>query len=186
MLSKRFKKANKKYNPIKKHIAINGKMIKAIVLSDTHGNVSDLLKLKQILQEADMVLFAGDGDNDFSALPKDIYDKTKIVAGNCDYTHYPKEIMFKAEGHKILLCHGDRFHVKSGLTSLYYYAKENSCDIVIYGHTHANKILKFDDILFINPGNLQKYSTEKTFCYLVINDKCVVATINDSFFHNSL
>ncbi len=161
-------------------------MIKAVILSDTHGNVSDLLKLKQILSEADMVLFAGDGDNDFASLPKDIYAKTKIVSGNCDYARFPKEIIFEAEDHKILLCHGDRFHVKGGLTSLYYYAKEKSCDIVIYGHTHENKILKFDDVLFINPGNLQKYSTKKTFCYLVINGKKVVATINDSFFNNKI
>lgn len=159
-------------------------MIKAIVLSDTHGNVSDLQKLSGLLSEADMILFAGDGANDFSVLPPSMLKKAKIVSGNCDYPVYPRELIFQAENHKILLCHGDRYCVKSGLNTLFYYAKENCCDIVIYGHTHESKVLKFDDILFINPGNLSKYSTDKTFCYLVLNGDKAVATINDSFFKN--
>ncbi len=156
-------------------------MTKIIILSDTHGNLQDLRKTTPLLQEADLILFAGDGYNDFNLFPSEIYKKTKLVAGNCDFFG-DKEIIFKVEGKNILLCHGDRYRVKQGLLQLSLHAKENNCDVVIYGHTHEARIDESDGILFINPGTLQRYSPKKSFCYLVISENKAVATINDGFF----
>ncbi len=157
-------------------------MKKIIILSDTHGNLNDLKKLTSHLEEADLILFAGDGVNDFNVFPLEIYKKIKMVSGNCDFSSADKELIFEVEKKKILLCHGDGYRVKSGLMPLFLHAKEKNCDVVVYGHTHDARIDEHEGILFINPGTLYRYS-KKSFCYLVISDDKAVATINDSFFN---
>ncbi len=157
-------------------------MKKIIILSDTHGNLNDLKKLTSLLEEADLILFAGDGVNDFSVFPLEIYKKIKMVSGNCDFSSVDRELIFEVEKKRIMLCHGDRYRVKSGLMPLFLHAKEVGCDVVVYGHTHDARIDENEGILFINPGTLYRYSM-KSFCYLVISGDKAVATINDGFFN---
>ena len=157
-------------------------MKKIIILSDTHGNRADILKMQGLLNEADHILFAGDGAMDLNTLPREIYNKVIAVCGNCDACALEKERVIEIEALKILLTHGDLYGAKQGLDRLYYRAKELGADIVVYGHTHFAAVTTEDDILFINPGNLSKFSTNKSFGYLVINDKKATATINYNFF----
>lgn len=157
-------------------------MKRIVILSDTHGNLRDLEKLSSVLQEADQVLFAGDGANDLNIFPSEIYKKIKIVSGNCDFSSHPKELVFNIENKRVLLCHGDRYGVKRGLFNLYLRAKELKCDVVVYGHTHDKNIEEKDGIVFINPGTLSKFSPIKTFGYAVFYDGKVTLTINENFF----
>ncbi len=159
-------------------------MVKTAILSDTHGNTDAIRKLEQILREADIVLFAGDGVNDLNVLPSEIRKKAKIVCGNCDFAcSFPKELVFNILNKKVLLCHGNAYGVKGGLLKLYLRAKELDCDVVVYGHTHDNLIEEKDGILFINPGTLSKYAAYKTFAYTVFTEEKVTAVINDTFFN---
>ena len=155
-------------------------MKKVVVLSDTHGNVSDLDKIKNILFEADVVFHLGDGFNDLNFLGYDILKKTLRVSGNCDKCFGEREIVTEVEGVKILLTHGDLYGVKSGNTRLFYRAKELGVNAVFYGHTHAPIIETVEDITIANPGNLQKYSTKKTFIYGVFYDGKFTLTINEN------
>lgn len=157
-------------------------MEKVVILSDTHGNLKDLEKLTPILQEADRILFAGDGANDFNIFPPEIYKKIKIVSGNCDFSRFPKELVFNIENKRVLLCHGDRYGVKSGLIRLYLRAKELKCDVAVYGHTHEKSIEEKDGILFVNPGTLSKFAPCKTFAYTVFSENKIIAAINENFF----
>lgn len=156
-------------------------MKKIIILSDTHGNLNDLKKLTPLLDEADLILFAGDGVKDFSVFPLEIYKKIKMVSGNCDFSTIDRELIFEVEKKRIMLCHGDRYMVKSGLMPLFLHSKEKDCNVVVYGHTHDARIDEHEGIMFINPGTLSRYSM-KSFCYLVISGDKAVATINDGFF----
>ena len=158
-------------------------MKKIVVLSDTHGNRADLQKMHNILSEADLILFAGDGANDMLTLPRDILNKVIAVSGNCDLSTFEKERVIDIEDVKVFITHGDLYGVKQGLDKLYYRAKELGADVAIYGHTHLSDITEEDGLLFINPGNLSKYSTNKSFGYLVISGKKTTATINNNFFN---
>lgn len=158
-------------------------MTKIVVLSDTHGNLKALNKLIDIMQEADLILFAGDGIKDLNVLPEEIRKKVKAVKGNCDFGFGDKELLLNVEESKILLCHGDLYNVKSTRLPLLMRAKELDCNVVVYGHTHERRIEIVDGITFINPGELIFYACEKTFAYLVINGKKVTATINENFFN---
>lgn len=149
-------------------------MEKIVILSDTHGNIRDLEKLSSVLQEADQVLFAGDGANDFNIFAPEIYKKIRIVSGNCDFSSHPKELVFNIENKRVLLCHGDRYGVKSGLIRLYLRAKELKCNVVVYGHTHEKSIQEKDGIAFINPGTLSKFSCFSDFFLKTIDKFAVI------------
>ena len=155
----------------------------AVVLSDTHGNKNDLLKIENVLKEADYVFHLGDGYLDLNVFGEEILKKTIRVAGNCDGYIGDKEQTVEIEGVKIFLTHGDLYGVRGSVNRLYYKAKEIGANVVFYGHTHAAKIDECDGIIIANPGNIVKYSTKKTFIYAVFeNGKCTLAINEKTLF----
>ena len=156
-------------------------MIKILVVSDTHGNLTDLDKLSQIISECDFVFHLGDHYDDMRYFYPLIKDKIYRVHGNCDWGN-EKDIIVEIEGHKIFATHGDLYGAKLGTDRLIYKAMQEGCDIVLYGHTHCPEITKESGIYLINPGTLHKYSANKTFAYIVLYGEKVIPTINDNFF----
>ncbi len=138
------------------------------VLSDTHGNTAAVRALKEIMAESDYIVHLGDFARDIEPVKAQYPQKTVSVNGNCDFAAENEEAFFEAEGRKILAVHGHRFGVKSDLTRLYFYAKERGADIVLYGHTHRAAEEERNGVLFVNPGNLAKRETEKSYAYLVL------------------
>ena len=77
------------------------------------------------------------------------------VKGNCDpWSSAPSEALVEVEGHVLLIVHGHRHHVKTGLLSLAYYAGERGADIVLFGHTHRAVIAEEGKLILINPGSI--------------------------------
>ena len=157
-------------------------MKKVVVLSDTHGNVSDLKKIADILKECDIIFHLGDGYHDLDALGLDILKKTVRVVGNCDAVAGEREILTDVEGVRVLLTHGDLYGVKRDKTRLFLRAKETGASVAFYGHTHAKNIEIADGITIANPGTLHRYSTEKSFIYAVFQNGKATLTINDKAF----
>lgn len=156
-------------------------MKKIAVLSDTHRNVSAIRKIEGILSDADIIFHLGDNSSDMAGFPE-YREKLTTVNGNCDLFASASEKIIEVEGTRIMLTHGHAFNVKSGLNELRQYAKEHNVSVVLYGHTHEAMIEEEDGILFVNPGNMTSYSTDKSFCYLVIEGSKAVATINRAAF----
>ena len=154
----------------------------AIVISDTHGNVADLKKLFPLMRENDYVFHLGDGDNDLNFLPPEILEKVIKVRGNCDNSSSPSEVTLEIEGVKVFLTHGHNYGVKYSLLKLLLKGKEAGANVCFYGHNHRADITETDGIMLINPGNITRYSTYKSFCYCVFSDGKVTAKINDVFF----
>ncbi len=106
-----------------------------VVFSDVHGR-SDLVRtLMARHRDADAFFFLGDGLRD---LP-DGEPKLFSVRGNCDFSldpTTPEERMLNLGGKKILLMHGHRLSVKSGLDRAIRYTSERGADALLYGHTH--------------------------------------------------
>ena len=108
-----------------------------LIFSDSHGCLEAMKEaLARQVRRPDGVLFSGDGLRDADMLEADIPWYT--VKGNCDWFggERPEEIVMALEGHTLLMCHGHRYSVKSGLGTLLYRAVEASADVVLYGHTH--------------------------------------------------
>lgn len=131
--------------------------MKIIAFSDTHRRFERVEKLfEKTHLYADIFCFAGDGlddvENMFYLYPtKPIHQ----VAGNCDWGAMEKFIdVFEVEGHKILLTHGHLQNAKYGPDGLLRSARDNGCDLVIFGHTHEKLCEYHDGIYLVNPGSL--------------------------------
>lgn len=150
-------------------------MKKIVVLSDTHGNLSSIEKLSDIIKESDYVFHLGDYERDINAFQREFgEDKIRSVKGNCDGGG--KDLILDIEGLKILLTHGDRYGVKNGLLTLSLKAEELGVKAVFYGHTHNADITEIKDILYVNPGTTKGFFN-KTYCYAVVYNGKITAKI---------
>ena len=143
-----------------------------LILSDTHGNIDAIDKLKPIMKDADYIIHLGDYYRDMEFYMGEFGNKIYRVKGNCDGGG--EEIEIDIEGLKVLALHGDRYGVKYSLNRLNLFAKEKSANVVLFGHTHSPMVENIDNITFINPGNMTKYSNP-SYCYAVISDNKITA-----------
>lgn len=129
-------------------------LVRIGVLSDTHKDLSLARVALEKMGKIDLLFHAGDHYKDAIILSEVFQVKTKVVAGNCDYsTNKPKEELLDIDGYIILLTHGHQYGVKFGLERLYYRSQEIGANIVIYGHTHIPLYLVENNVHFLNPGS---------------------------------
>lgn len=132
--------------------------MRIIVVSDTHGLYSRLHAVIMRNLKADAFIHLGDGEEECDLLMRnfpEIVPRFHYVKGNCDYGSQAP--IFKtldiAPGHRIFATHGHRYGVNFDLGTLITTAKENGCDIALYGHTHVQKSTYEDGVHILNPGS---------------------------------
>lgn len=134
--------------------------MKICVCSDSHGNAYGLQTMAD-REKPDLIWFLGDGERDWTevTLPQSL--PFAAVCGNCDlFSLEPPVREFPYLGHRILLTHGHRFGVKSGLEGLLALAGERGLDLICFGHTHQPLIHREKGCLFLNPGSMG-YGSER-------------------------
>lgn len=137
-------------------------MIRAAVLSDTHGNEYSALRALQAVGDFDIVIhlgdYAADAETACAKLQKPLY----AVLGNCDFVRPPKgdfgyEKVLELEGAKLLLVHGHHHGIDAYST---FDARERAielgCSALLYGHTHISEVSMKDGILVMNPGSTSR------------------------------
>lgn len=129
-------------------------MKKIIVLSDSHGNVNNMIfAVRQV--RPDMMIHLGDCWSDAVRLQKKYPDiPMEHVPGNCDCTLEPAERILFIEGKKVMICHGHTYHVKSGYLSLELAAREKGAELVLFGHTHRVFYDWHNHLKMFNPGSI--------------------------------
>ena len=142
-------------------------MRRILVISDSHGNTSALEKLKREMEKADYIFHLGDHWYDMKPYLADYDRKIYTVFGNCDGGGEDYEIAI--EGVKILLTHGDRYHVKSSLFRVYLKALEVNAKLVLFGHTHTPINTMKNGVTLVNPGALNN-ALKKTYAVVELND----------------
>lgn len=158
--------------------------MKILVVSDSHGFEGNLRKVIERVEPIDMLIHLGDFESGEDRIKKMVNCEVHMVPGNNDYApHLDRDKVVSIAGHRIFLTHGHKYGVYYGLYGLYDKAKENNCDVVLYGHTHIPKINYMDDITFVNPGSIslprQNY-TQPTFLIMEIDKKNEIHfTLND-------
>lgn len=144
-------------------------MKKAVIVSDTHGNLAALDALDGIFSECDLIFHLGDTSRDGAYIRGKYPDKTYVINGNCDFAALGEnEVIVEVEKVRIFACHGHTYSVKHTLSKLADRAKELGCSVALYGHTHRAEEREVGGVLTINPGNMSRYS-QNSYCYLVIN-----------------
>jgi putative phosphoesterase len=154
--------------------------MRILVISDTHGNYPRALRAWDLAEPFDAVIHLGDGGDDADLLSRIIGFAVIRVAGNCDHgSTEPRELLLDFEGKRLLLAHGDRYGVKSGLARLEQRGIELGVDCVLFGHTHHATIVTLSGILFVNPGTLMRSSRQATVAILDITPAGITANLHD-------
>ena len=107
-------------------------------------------------EKPDYVIHLGDHADDAERLRRQFPMLPMVgVKGNCDYSDFdtPEQRLVEYGGVRVLMAHGHRFGVKSGLLRYYLYAVENQVDVALFGHTHCVYCEKKDSIWLMNPGS---------------------------------
>lgn len=134
--------------------------MKIVIFSDTHGR-QDLMK--QIIEKEkpfEVMVHAGDMEDQVSGVLGYTDYQIRIVAGNCDYgLGYSRELFFDLDRYHVLLIHGNmcgsiHCNPAQSIESLKNYARNKGADILIFGHTHVPKMERDEELLCINPGSL--------------------------------
>lgn len=135
--------------------------MKILVVSDSHGDFKTFNKLVQSQTKAEVVLFLGDGAEEFSDLKMLYPEKMFIgVKGNNDWgSSLPMYEERVIEGKKIFMTHGHAFGVKYGLTELESEGRKRGADIVLFGHTHQAYVKYENGMYMMNPGSIRRYES---------------------------
>ncbi len=166
---------------------------RVMVISDSHSNPEVIQTVLSIYgQGCDVLCFCGDGIQDIIHCLENGY-KSKAFAqcipgtivlcrGNNDSSSavyktdkatiikIPEEVVFDVCDKKILVTHGHQHDVYYGTDNLFYYARENAFNVVLYGHTHISHAQTKNNITVLNPGScsLPRGGSSHTFAILNI------------------
>ena len=148
---------------------LSGKL-KIVIVSDTHGHLENFSKMIAREKPFDMLIHCGDICGDEKIITDLAGCPCHMVAGNMDfYTCLPGLDIFEIGRHKIFLCHGHHYYVDGGTDFLALAAKQDGCDIAMFGHTHRPLIEKRGDVTIINPGSISKPRTfDNVYPYIVM------------------
>ncbi len=148
-----------------------------VAFSDSH-NMPLPSRLTDVANESKYVFFLGDGLGSLGDLM--CHKGFHGVKGNCDRYEFCDEEVVETDGVRILLTHGDKYHVKRGLLELDLRARELGCTLVFYGHTHFAQIDESTGITFVCPGSIcSPLSGAPSYAYTVVHDgKFTVKIVN--------
>lgn len=150
--------------------------MRILVLSDIHGDLRSAMQAVNAQPSADMLVFCGDGAEQFKYLKNVLPDKTVVgVRGNCDFGSdlQPTEIV-TAGGKTLFITHGHLYQAKFSIYNMVCAAREANADVLLFGHTH-NAFQEYDDGLYImNPGHCSGYGA--SYGIVDITDKGDIVT----------
>lgn len=138
------------------------------LISDTHGLVRP--DVFDVLQGVELILHAGDvGESVLEELA--VIAPIEAVYGNTDPTDDPRlrqSIERTIGGVRVHVSHG---HELGSPTPERLLAKYDA-DVIVYGHTHQQKIVEIDSRLVVNPGaaGQRRFKLKPSVAVLTIED----------------
>lgn len=146
--------------------------MKILVVSDSHGTERNIDKMLKREGMPDMLLHLGDvcGGEDYIEAVCEC--PVVIVAGNNDYynANLLRETVVAVGGKRIFMTHGHYYNLYGGYGSLVSRAREESADIVMFGHTHKPVCLSIEGVAVLNPGSITYPRQQGRRCsYAVMN-----------------
>lgn len=159
--------------------------MRIIVISDTHGSYSALENILLRNADADKFIHLGDGEKELEQfkISNPAFERRIVhVAGNCDYNSMSSdESVITAAYCKIFATHGHLYRVKYSLDLIKSAARENGCNIILYGHTHERFMKTEDGFYIMNPGSAScpRDGNAPSFGHIDISLSGVVMNIAD-------
>lgn len=148
--------------------------MKLVLFSDVHGNDFMLERIMLFNPDADHFLSMGD-----SELTMDYLLDLDIIGVKGNYPRDPGvdyDHILMVNNKKILMTHGHKYGVQRGLNKLIKKAIEEEIDIVLFGHTHVAEVIKYNNIILLNPGSVYRSRGRNypSYCIMNITDDGIV------------
>ena len=129
--------------------------MRILVVSDTHRNNANYLKVIERTGPLDMVIHCGDVEGSELVISEAVGCPVEIVQGNNDFfSELPKEKEFMVGQYKVWLTHGHNYYIAMNSEMIKREARDREADIVICGHTHKPVVDIGSDLTLINPGSI--------------------------------
>lgn len=148
-------------------------MIRILIVSDSHGRSENVEKAIKQVGKIDFLIHLGDVCDYPQIIEGMAHVPVYMVAGNNDFGRgLLDRNIIQFGGHRVYMTHGHRQGVYSGVQLLKSIARDNNCDIVMFGHTHK-PYFEEGDVTVLNPGSIsepRQAGREKTFVLMKIDD----------------
>ena len=129
--------------------------MKILIVSDTHRNNANFLKVVERTGPLDMVIHCGDIEGSELVISKAAGCPVEMVQGNNDFfSDLPKEKEFMIGQYKVWLTHGHNYYIAMNTEMIKREAREREADIVMCGHTHKPVVDIGSDLTLVNPGSI--------------------------------
>lgn len=154
--------------------------MKILITSDTHGSYTGISDYLLSHDDIDLIIHAGDGEEDIKSIYYESKVKYYFVKGNNDFFSNAKEELFlNINNFKIFISHGHQYSVSLSYESLVRKAKEIGADIIIFGHTHKYVDQNIDGMRLLNPGSFT-YPRDNNpgFLIMELNDDISIRRIS--------
>lgn len=127
------------------------------VVSDSHGNISMLDKAISRMGDVDLIIHLGDFYYDILKVNEKYKKAVEYVVGNNEFVMNPiYDRTIVLGGKTTFITHGHKYGVYYGIDRLYFKAQEVQADIVLYGHTHIQSLVREGGMVFLNPGSVSR------------------------------
>ena len=129
--------------------------MKILIVSDTHRNNTNFLKVVEKTAPVDLIVHCGDVEGSEVLISRAAGCPVEIVQGNNDFfSDLPREKEFTIGGYKVWLTHGHNYYIAMNNEIIKEEARNRNVDIVMCGHTHKPVVEIGNDITLVNPGSL--------------------------------
>lgn len=157
-------------------------MIELGLISDTHGLLRP--EVHDALAGVSVILHAGDVCGDTILEELALIAPVHAVCGNCDAPWDPalaQERVLEVEGVRIHVSHGHEVGRPTAARLLKAYPGYH---VLVYGHTHVQKVERVGDVLVVNPGaaGQRRFDLHPSVARLIIADgraEVVLVTLPD-------
>lgn len=128
--------------------------MRIVVFSDTHGSFMAADTIVKSNPLCDHFIFLGDGMEEIEHI-MNIYPEKRFhcVAGNCDSCDTPSSLTIELFNTKIFMTHGHHYNVRESHEALVARAREDSAQVILYGHTHCRYYKYSKGFHILNPGS---------------------------------
>lgn len=148
--------------------------MKILIMSDTHGFNESMWDVLKEEKPYDMVVHCGDLEGAEEELRSRVNCELHMVSGNNDFSVGLSRVdVFRIGRYKVLLVHGHKYRIYGDLTPLYYLARENEADIVMFGHLHVPIVRQEGGVTLLNPGSLtypRQSDHQRTYIVMTIDE----------------
>lgn len=129
--------------------------MKILIVSDTHRNNANYLKVVERTGPLDMVIHCGDVEGSELVISRAAGCPVEMVQGNNDFfSELPREKEFMVGQYKVWLTHGHNYYISMNSEMIKREAREREADIVMCGHTHKPVVDIGSDLTLVNPGSI--------------------------------